>query len=1294
MNLTLVARLLAALGIAWAVSTAAADTPLSSTPTYRFQGRVNYVSTGATFRTLRNSATTSDACAVGTTATSAAVSGIPAGATIRRALLYWAASADRSGKTATATGTVINDTTVTFDGQTVNAGTTYTDIVPYQSGGSTVAYNGFFSNVADVTARIAALASPNKTYSMTGLTIQAADLGTQSATSPGLASTHCTYQVVLGGWGLFIIYEAPSETYKNMVIYEGFDRSQNELTTRTVTGLIVPTTNVAKTSILTWEGDENLNVNTTTNVAESLSFGAGQTPSPITNSFNLGGTGTAPKSGIFNGTVSTGPGGGGAATGLDNTYGVDVDTFDVTAKVTAGATSATLNIQGSQDLFWLSAVPLLITSGVADLSLTKTVSSPTATLGSTVTYTVTLANAGPDPLGSANVPSENVQVTDLLPAGLTFVSATPSAGTYTPATGVWSVPNPVAGASATLSLTATVTATGPITNVAQVTQSPLPDSDSTPGNNATTEDDYASVGLTGLAGVDLTVTKTASKASYAAGEDVVYTVTLGNVGPNAAGGSVLTDTLPPQLVAATWTCAASGGAVCPAPSGSGNLSQTVATLPGGGSVTYTIRALAQTAAASVVNTASAALPAGLGDPTPANNSASVTVAITNPPAATYTGPGALVGSTTCLDFTGMPALAVGGSWTKTVTNADGIALNYTVSVQGSAAAAPGAAATTEGLVAYTPGTWTGDRWQLYFGAGKVNALGIGAQGRDVQYTVSAYATLGTLAVPLQLLTGSAEEDGANPDPARPTEYVQSTTNGTPFSLVDVVTTGGPYRRVTVSGGGLTVRASTSSLDAAGAYTQVNIALFGTQKRATAADPLVLTSRMLGSGLTAQGFCAEFYPDRGDAPTSYGSAPHFSDVAYSPLLADGTFTLDQLTKGTRADTTPVWLGAARPNTETAPRGTNGTGDADDALASVPQLTNANAAYTLSLPCGNTSGAASTVAAWVDFNASGAFDPAERATAACPVGGGAATLTWSGLGILPLGTTYLRVRVSSDATRAGSPSGAAPDGEVEDYALTVVAGANLRVLKTGPAYARPGDPVTYTLTLTNLAGSAPASTTLTDTLPAGLTYVSSSPAAGVSGQTLTWTFATLAPGASQTVTVTATAPGAATLEGTPAARTLTNTATTSSALPDPDSANNSGQAVTTLVYPKLTKTVRNVTTGGAVGTSGGGRPGEVLEYCLNFSNFGGAPLPNFRLSDDVPGNTTAQTTGFDAEEPSAATGFGLKLTRGAVAYFTSAADADAGALGTSGGAYGRGVLTLDLGTLASGETGSACFRAAIR
>jgi uncharacterized repeat protein (TIGR01451 family) len=68
----------------------------------------------------------------------------------------------------------------------------------------------------------------------------------------------------------------------------------------------------------------------------------------------------------------------------------------------------------------------------ADLAVTKTVSNAFPNVGSIITFTVILTNNGPNP-------ATNVVVNDLLPAGLTFVSATPSEGTYDSTSGMWTV---------------------------------------------------------------------------------------------------------------------------------------------------------------------------------------------------------------------------------------------------------------------------------------------------------------------------------------------------------------------------------------------------------------------------------------------------------------------------------------------------------------------------------------------------------------------------------------------------------------------------------------------------------------------------------------------------------------------------------------------------------------------------------------------------------------------------------------------------------------------------------------
>ena len=128
----------------------------------------------------------------------------------------------------------------------------------------------------------------------------------------------------------------------------------------------------------------------------------------------------------------------------------------------------------------------------ADLSLGKTVNNSTPTSGANVTFSLTVTNR----TGSTNSAS-NIAVTDILSPGFTFVSAS-GTGSYNPTTGVWSVGTLAPGASASLNIVATVSASAgaTLTNRAEITASSISDFDSTPGNNSTDEDDDDSVSLT------------------------------------------------------------------------------------------------------------------------------------------------------------------------------------------------------------------------------------------------------------------------------------------------------------------------------------------------------------------------------------------------------------------------------------------------------------------------------------------------------------------------------------------------------------------------------------------------------------------------------------------------------------------------------------------------------------------------------------------------------------------------------------------------------------------------------
>jgi uncharacterized repeat protein (TIGR01451 family) len=168
-------------------------------------------------------------------------------------------------------------------------------------------------------------------------------------------------------------------------------------------GFRIPPSNYdGRMAIVAWEGDPG-NSTPLNGFSEALSFNGTIVDDGIVVA------GSNPVTQPYDGTVNT--------AGAANSYGVDVDTFDVTALLAPGQTSATTQFSAGGDLVLLMAQIVSATSEPSvDLSLTK-VHAGDFTVGGTNTYTLTVANA-------AGMQREDytVVVTDTLPAGLTFVS--------------------------------------------------------------------------------------------------------------------------------------------------------------------------------------------------------------------------------------------------------------------------------------------------------------------------------------------------------------------------------------------------------------------------------------------------------------------------------------------------------------------------------------------------------------------------------------------------------------------------------------------------------------------------------------------------------------------------------------------------------------------------------------------------------------------------------------------------------------------------------------------------------
>lgn len=141
------------------------------------------------------------------------------------------------------------------------------------------------------------------------------------------------------------------------------------------------------------------------------------------------------------------------------------------------STNASPSELGSPGEAFLTKIDMAGVTAIADLAVTKADSPDPVVVGTSLTYTITVTNAGPDA-------ATGVALTDVLPASMTFGSATPSQGSCT-GTGpvVCTLGSIARNASANVAIVVTPTVVGTFTNTVTVSATSL---DSTPANNTAT----------------------------------------------------------------------------------------------------------------------------------------------------------------------------------------------------------------------------------------------------------------------------------------------------------------------------------------------------------------------------------------------------------------------------------------------------------------------------------------------------------------------------------------------------------------------------------------------------------------------------------------------------------------------------------------------------------------------------------------------------------------------------------------------------------------------------------------
>ena len=704
----------------------------------------------------------------------------------------------------------------------------------------------------------------------------------------------------------------------------------------------------------------------------------------------------------------------------------------------------------------------------ADLQVAKTVDNGAPNVGSNVTFTITVTNNGP---GSA----ANVQVTDVLPAGYTFVSATPSVGSYDAGTGAWTgIGTLASGGSATLAITATVRASGPYLNTATGTTT-TPESN--PNNNT------ASAGVAPAAVASLAVSKTDNSANYTPGGTGTYVVVVTNGGPSAAGAVAVSDTLPAGVtLRGTVTCVAAGAATCgtvTGTSGQTSFGTTGATIAAGAGNSLTITVPVAYASAMttnpLVNTATATDPASpnaSGSDSSARAPSVALVVTKTDGSSTYT-PGGTATYVVTVKNTGPTDAA-------NVTVADALPAGLTLT----------AAVTCTGNGVATCGTVTGSNGQTSFGTTGAT-LGAGANDSLVFTVPVAFAAGMTTSPLVNTATATDVATGATANGS------DSNTLAASVSLSVVKTDGSATYTpggiatytITITNGGLSTANNVTVADALPPGVALTAAVTCVANGASNCGTVNGTAGQTSFGAVA----AVIVPGAANAlvftvPVAFAAGMSTDPLVNTATATDGPSgaTGSGSDSNARAARVTLTVGKTDNSATYTPGGTGtyvvtvrNTGASDALNVTVNDALPAGVTLTGTVTCADngiaTCGTVTGTAGQTSFGATGAGIGAGTGNSlvfTVPVRF-AASLTDN-----PLVNTATATDLASGATGSGSDSD------------TLSAQVSLLITKSdGSSTYTPGGSAVYAITVRNTGISDAVDLTIVDALPAGVTLAGS-------------------------------------------------------------------------------------------------------------------------------------------------------------------------------------------------------------
>ena len=225
---------------------------------------------------------------------------------------------------------------------------------------------------------------------------------------------------------------------------------------------------------------------------------------------------------------------------------------------------------------------------------------PTTNQGSPLTYTIEVSNVG-------SLVASNVQLSDVLPASVTFVSANTSQGSCSGTSSIaCALGNLASGAKATVQLTVIPNVAGGLGHSVSVASD---EAEANTANNTTSAGVYVAA-----APADLGVSMTDSPDPAKRGANLTYSINVKNSGPASATGVTVTDTLPSSM---SFVSARSSQGSC---SGTSTITCALGSMANGAGASVTIVVQPRTAG---TYSNSARVSASSPDSNLANNSASV-----------------------------------------------------------------------------------------------------------------------------------------------------------------------------------------------------------------------------------------------------------------------------------------------------------------------------------------------------------------------------------------------------------------------------------------------------------------------------------------------------------------------------------------------------------------------------------------------------------------------------------------------------------------------------------------------